>query len=68
MLAEARGLHDVAMMFVGGGLRVALVTIHRSLRSVPDALTRDEVMRVSRLVHASCCASAPPSAGSRSAA
>jgi len=51
MLAEAAGSTDVAMMFVGGGLRVALVTIHRSLRSVPDALTRDEVMRVSRLVH-----------------
>ena len=28
------------MLFVGGGLRVALVTIHRSLRSVPDAITR----------------------------
>jgi 4-hydroxythreonine-4-phosphate dehydrogenase len=51
MLAEAAGSTDVAMMFVGGGLRVALLTIHRSLRSVPDALTRDEVMRVSRLVH-----------------
>jgi 4-hydroxythreonine-4-phosphate dehydrogenase len=51
MLAEAAGSTDVAMMFVGGGLRVALVTIHRSLRSVPDAVTRDEVMRVSRLVH-----------------
>jgi 4-hydroxythreonine-4-phosphate dehydrogenase len=51
MLAEAAGTNDVAMMFVGGGLRVALLTIHRSLRSVPDALTRDEVLRVARLVH-----------------
>ena len=51
MLAEAAGITDVAMMFVGGGLRVALLTIHRSLRSVPDALTRDEVVRVARLVH-----------------
>ena len=51
MLAEAAGATDVAMMFVGGGLRVALLTIHLSLRSVPDALTRDEVMRVTRLVH-----------------
>jgi 4-hydroxythreonine-4-phosphate dehydrogenase len=51
LLAEAAGTADVAMMFVGGGLRVALLTIHRSLRSVPDALTRDEVMRVARLVH-----------------
>ena len=39
MLAHAAGTPDVAMMFVGGGLRVALLTIHRSLRSVPDAIT-----------------------------
>ena len=51
MLAEAAGVSDVAMMFVGGPLRVALLTIHRSLRSVPDAITRDEVLRVGRLVH-----------------
>jgi 4-hydroxythreonine-4-phosphate dehydrogenase len=51
MLAEAAGSPDVAMLFVGGGLRVALLTIHRSLRSVPDAITRDEVLRVVRLVH-----------------
>jgi 4-hydroxythreonine-4-phosphate dehydrogenase len=51
MLADAAGVDDVAMMFVGGPLRVALLTIHRSLRSVPDALTRDEVVRVGRLVH-----------------
>jgi 4-hydroxythreonine-4-phosphate dehydrogenase len=51
MLAEAAGVTDVAMMFVGGGLNVALLTIHRSLRSVPDAVTGDEVRRVVRLVH-----------------
>jgi 4-hydroxythreonine-4-phosphate dehydrogenase len=51
MLAQAAGTPDVAMMFIGGGLRVALLTIHRSLRSVPDALTVDEVVRVVRLVH-----------------
>lgn len=50
MLAEAAGTPDVAMMFVGGGLRVALLTIHRSLRSVADALTVDEIRRVVRLV------------------
>jgi 4-hydroxy-L-threonine phosphate dehydrogenase PdxA len=38
-------------MFVGGGLRVALLTIHRSLRSVAEALTAGEVGRVVRLVH-----------------
>ena len=50
MLAEVAQSSDVAMMFVGGGLRVALVTIHRSLRSVPDAVTAAEVARVVRLV------------------
>jgi 4-hydroxythreonine-4-phosphate dehydrogenase len=51
MLAEAAGTSDVAMAFVGGGLRVALLTIHRPLRSVSDAITRSEVERVVRLVH-----------------
>jgi 4-hydroxythreonine-4-phosphate dehydrogenase len=51
LLAEVAGVSDVAMMFVGGGLRVALLTIHRSLRSVPEAITGDEVRRVARLVH-----------------
>lgn len=51
MLAEAAGTADVAMMFVGGSLRVALLTIHRSLRSVADAVTPAEVRRVVRLVH-----------------
>ncbi|HEY7510495.1 MAG TPA: 4-hydroxythreonine-4-phosphate dehydrogenase PdxA, partial [Vicinamibacteria bacterium] len=50
MLAEAAGVSDVAMMFVGGDLRVALLTIHRSLRSVPDALSVAETCRVVRLV------------------
>jgi 4-hydroxythreonine-4-phosphate dehydrogenase len=51
MLADVAGVSDVAMLFVGGSLRVALVTIHRSLRSVPDAVTGAEVERVARLLH-----------------
>ena len=51
MLAEATATNDFAMMLVGGGLRVALLTIHRSLRSVPDALTLPEAVRIARLVH-----------------
>ena len=51
LLAEAAGTPDVAMMFVGGGLRVALLTIHRSLRSVPDAISGVETERIVRLVH-----------------
>jgi 4-hydroxythreonine-4-phosphate dehydrogenase len=50
MLAEAAGVSNVAMMFVGGGLRVALLTIHLPLRAVADALTTAEVVRVVRLV------------------
>jgi 4-hydroxythreonine-4-phosphate dehydrogenase len=51
MLADVAGVSDVAMLFVGGSMRVALVTIHRSLRSVPDAITGSEVERVARLLH-----------------
>jgi 4-hydroxythreonine-4-phosphate dehydrogenase len=51
MLAELAGVDDVAMMFVGGGLRVALLTIHTALRRVPDAITPDTVLRVTRLLH-----------------
>jgi 4-hydroxythreonine-4-phosphate dehydrogenase len=51
MLAAAAGVNDVAMMFVGGGLRVALLTIHQPLRTVPDAISTDLVTRVVRLVH-----------------
>jgi 4-hydroxythreonine-4-phosphate dehydrogenase len=51
MLADVAATPDVAMMFVGGALRVALLTIHRSLRSVPDAVTAAEVSRVVSLVH-----------------
>jgi 4-hydroxythreonine-4-phosphate dehydrogenase len=51
MLAQATKTPDVAMMFVGGGLRVILLTIHRSLRSVPDAVTPEVVGRIARLVH-----------------
>ena len=62
MLAEAAGVSDVAMMFVGGPLRVALVTIHRSLRSVPDAVTAAEVRRIVRLVHRELPALGAPAA------
>jgi 4-hydroxythreonine-4-phosphate dehydrogenase len=40
------------MMLVGGGLRVALATIHRPLASVPGALTTDLIVETGRIVHA----------------
>ncbi len=51
MLAELTGSDDVAMMFVGGGLRVALVTIHQALRDVPGSIDAGQVARIVRLVH-----------------
>jgi len=40
------------MMLCGGGLRVALATIHRPLASVPAALSIDLIVRVGRIVAA----------------
>ena len=40
------------MMLVGGGLRVALVTIHRPLASVVATLTTDLIAETGRIVHA----------------
>jgi 4-hydroxythreonine-4-phosphate dehydrogenase len=40
------------MMLVGGGLRVALVTIHRPLASVVSTLTTDLIVETGRIVHA----------------
>ncbi len=39
------------MMLVGGGLRVALATIHRPLASVPGALTTDLIAEVGVIVN-----------------
>ena len=39
------------MMLVGGGLRVALATIHKPLASIPGALTADLIVEVGRIVH-----------------
>jgi 4-hydroxythreonine-4-phosphate dehydrogenase len=50
ILAEVAGVKDYAMMFVGGGLCVALLTTHQPLRTVPGALRTDLVTRVVRLV------------------
>jgi 4-hydroxythreonine-4-phosphate dehydrogenase len=51
LLAEAAGVRDVAMMFVGGGLRVALLTMHQPLRSVSASIDTELVTRIVRLVH-----------------
>ena len=50
-LAERTNTDLVVMMLVGGGMRVALATTHLPLREVPDAITRDSLMRVIRILH-----------------
>jgi len=39
------------MMLIGGGLRVALTTIHRPLASVVKSLTTDLIVDIGRIVH-----------------
>ncbi|MEP7209868.1 MAG: 4-hydroxythreonine-4-phosphate dehydrogenase PdxA [Alphaproteobacteria bacterium] len=48
---NGRAPHPI-MMLVGGGLRVALTTIHRPLASVPGVLTTDLIAETGRIVHA----------------
>ena len=40
------------MMLTGGGLRVALATIHQSLASVPDSLTQEGLVELGTIVNA----------------
>jgi 4-hydroxythreonine-4-phosphate dehydrogenase len=39
------------MMLIGGGLRVALATIHMALRDVPDAISRNLLRDVTHIIH-----------------
>jgi 4-hydroxythreonine-4-phosphate dehydrogenase len=48
---NGRAPHPI-MMLVGGGLRVALTTIHRPLASVPAALSTDLIVETGRILHA----------------
>ena len=54
MLAELADKKDYAMMLVGGIIRVILVTIHTSLRSVPDLITKEAVLKTIRLAKKAC--------------
>ncbi len=54
MLAELTGTEDYAMMLAGGPLKVILVTIHTSLRSVPDLITKQRVLKTIRLAKKAC--------------
>jgi 4-hydroxythreonine-4-phosphate dehydrogenase len=51
LLAHVARTPNVAMMFVGGKIRVALLTIHAPLKDVPRLVTAAEIVRVATLVH-----------------
>ena len=52
LLAELAHADHVVMMLVGGGLRVALATTHLPLAAVPAAITKENLARTLRVVHA----------------
>jgi 4-hydroxythreonine-4-phosphate dehydrogenase len=54
MLAELTNTADYTMMLVGGPLKVILVTIHTSIRSVPDMITRENVSKTILLAKRAC--------------
>jgi len=51
LLAELTGAREYGMMFVGGGLRVILTTIHVALKDVPHQVTTGAVLKTLRLAH-----------------
>ncbi len=54
MLAELTQTSDFAMMLTGGPLRVILVTIHTSIRSVPGIIKKANVLKTIRLAKKAC--------------
>lgn len=51
-LAEQTHTKNVVMMLVGGGMRVALATIHLALKEVPAAITKASLETTIRILHA----------------
>jgi 4-hydroxythreonine-4-phosphate dehydrogenase len=51
LLADLTHTRDYGMMFVGGGLRVILATIHVALKDVPRHITTPSVLKTLRLAH-----------------
>ncbi len=54
MLAELTDTKDYAMMLVGEPLKVILATIHTPLRSVPDMIKKERVLKTIRLAKKAC--------------
>ena len=53
-LLELTNTKDYAMMLAGEPLKVILVTIHTPLRSVPDMITKESVLKTIRLAKKAC--------------
>ncbi|MDI6782843.1 MAG: 4-hydroxythreonine-4-phosphate dehydrogenase PdxA [bacterium] len=51
MIAKLTNTKEYAMMLVGGGLRVILVTIHIGLAKVSTVLTSEKILRTIRLAY-----------------
>lgn len=49
-LAKACNANDVIMLFVAGKMKVALVTTHLPLSNVPEAITKEKILRITRLL------------------
>jgi 4-hydroxythreonine-4-phosphate dehydrogenase len=52
LLASLTNSTNYGMMFVGGGLKLLLVTIHHAIADLPRLITRDRVLRTIRLANA----------------
>ncbi|MES2499385.1 MAG: 4-hydroxythreonine-4-phosphate dehydrogenase PdxA [Pseudomonadota bacterium] len=50
-LAEYTKTPQVVMMLVGGGLKIALATIHLALKDVPAAITKKSLAQTIRILH-----------------
>ncbi|MBF0584018.1 MAG: 4-hydroxythreonine-4-phosphate dehydrogenase PdxA [Magnetococcales bacterium] len=55
LLARCTETSYPVMMLTGEGLRVVPVTIHQSIRSVPDTLTAELLRRTIQITHAALC-------------
>jgi 4-hydroxythreonine-4-phosphate dehydrogenase len=54
MLAEMTRTKDYAMMFVGGPLKIILVTIHVALKQVPLLISKERIVITLRLAKKAC--------------
>jgi len=51
LLAHLTATTDYGMLFVGGGLKVILVTIHHAMTDLPRLITRERVLKTIKLAH-----------------